>query len=208
MNLTSAEIVKTEFKNLLENEDIKRLDFITRYSSIPVVHHENVSQHSYWVAFYALVIHKIIDGDDNLTGTVLTAAIIHDLPEVYTGDIVRTFKYSSKSLKKEINKAEEYAILSFPHIIKELFTKSSSLHDNDDFYVKSVVKAADFVSLFNYMQREMSLHNSDILPFYQRMISDLEQEKKETFIDLQPLYKEMIEIAIHRVRVFNERVSL
>jgi 5'-deoxynucleotidase YfbR-like HD superfamily hydrolase len=166
------------FNHILQPEIIKRLDSVIRYSSIPVTHHELVSTHSYWVTMYALLIHRAIDGEDRLTSRLLISALIHDLSESKTGDVVRTFKYSSEPLKKEIDNAEELIVKSLPQEIQDLFsvhsdTKGIEAACNDTRYIKDIVKAADFVSLFRYMRKEAAMHNMEIIPFYNRMFTDL-----------------------------------
>lgn len=181
------------FDIVLKPDMIKRMDYVIRYSSIPVVHQETVSQHSYWVAFYSLLIHKTIGGREHLTGKLLTAALIHDAAESLSGDIVRTFKYSSSSLKTEIDKAEELIIKSMPETIQNLFKEIDDIViDYDKAYVKAVVKAADFVSLYRYMYREAALHNMEVIPFYKRMIDDLIKQSKSSMECLRPLYFDMM----------------
>jgi 5'-deoxynucleotidase YfbR-like HD superfamily hydrolase len=162
-----------KFDHILQPEIVKRLDSVIRYSSIPIAHNESVSQHSYWVAMYALLIHKTIGGEDRLTKDLLIAALVHDLAEAKTGDVVRTFKYSSELLKKEVDNAEKLIIESFPVEIQSLFKKPFDITYDDGSYIKDVVKAADFVSLFRYMRKEAALHNMEIIPFYNRMITDI-----------------------------------
>lgn len=162
-----------KFDHILRPEVIKRLDSVIRYSSIPVAHHESVAQHSYWVTIYTLLIHKTIGGEDRLTKDLLIAALIHDSAESRSGDYVRTHKYSSESLKKELDKSEELIVESFPQEIRDLFKKPFDVTYDDGLYIKDVVKAADFVSLFHYMRKEAAMHNMEIVPFYYRMIVDL-----------------------------------
>lgn len=161
------------FDHILQPEIIKRLDSVIRYSSIPIVHSESVAQHSYWVVMYALLIHKAIGGEDRLTKDLLIAALVHDMAEAKTGDVVRTFKYSSEPLKKEIDKAEELITESFPQAVQDLFKMPFYITYDDGLYIKDVVKAADFVSLFRYMRKEAASHNMEIIPFYNRMITDI-----------------------------------
>lgn len=49
-----------DWKPLLEaaSSDVRRLDYVIRYSSIPVSVPEAVSTHMFWVALYAMMVHR------------------------------------------------------------------------------------------------------------------------------------------------------
>ena len=49
----------------------------------------------------------------------------------------------------------------------------SVLSDLRPEYVESVVKAADFLSLYQYMRREAARGNLEIIPFFVKMMGDL-----------------------------------
>ena len=154
----------------------QRLDYVWRYSSIPVLTKENVSTHSYWVAIYSILIHqKIAPKNYDLLNACVMHALMHDYVEGVTGDIVRTFKYSSLKLKSAIDEAENEIIKSMDASAQMMFRLSDELLEKSGNaeYVKAIVKTADFISLYNYMTREYSRGNREILPFYERMISDL-----------------------------------
>lgn len=160
--------------------DIRRLSAVWRYSSIPVVAYENTAEHSFYVAIYAAMIHLEISTDESILGAIVMAAIMHDVPEAVTGDIVRPFKYSSEELRKEVNAAEQRLLGRVPWRIRNLFSASDRMStmegpDGEEIgdYVETVVKAADFLSLFQYMRREAAKGNLEIIPFYNRMVQDI-----------------------------------
>jgi len=154
--------------------DVRRLSAVVRYSSIPISVPENVAEHSYWVSFYAMLIHSVMRPDDHkIIGALALRALIHDLAECVTGDVVRTFKYSSVELKKAIDEAEEKIIRDFPPPIQWAYKTLPSLEVGNTRYVSSVVKAADFMSLHQYMMREWLRGNLQIRKYYLRMEDDL-----------------------------------
>lgn len=170
--------------------DIKRLDYVWRYSSIPVAVPENVSTHSYWVAVYAVLIHiKCNPINTQVIGPLLLHSLLHDFPESVTGDIVRVFKYSTPTLKDEIETAERTMIKRFPTLIQNLLAIDLNLICGPEQYVDydsvkaiqqykqyiiTVVKAADFMSLYQYMTREALRSNYEIIPYYNRFLVDLQ----------------------------------
>lgn len=161
--------------------DVRRLSYVDRYTSIPVSFKENVAEHSYWVALYAALIHQEVSADTTLYAPIVTYALVHDIVECVSGDLVRTFKYSTEELKQAVDAAEEKLVSGFPTELKSLMSLPWTLiqHEGDNAYVKSVVKLADFVSLHQYMVRERMRGNSEIRPFFDRMQKDMRMMAKK-----------------------------
>ena len=165
-----------------------------------------MAEHSYWVSLYAILIHRTLrPKDTTLVAPILLKALIHDLPECVTGDVVRTFKYSSTSLKDEIDKAEAGIIQTFSEPVFNLYALLDDLAKDHESYIKDVVKAADFMSLHQYMLREIR-RNGEIRPYYARMESDLKNMadsliSPKKYIgpyypnELSDLYKAMLKMA-------------
>ncbi len=183
--------------------DARRLSYVIRYSSIPIAVPENVAEHSFWVTFYSLLVHRVLrPGDQKTIGAITTKAVMHDMAECVTGDIVRTFKYSSESLHDEIEKAEEKIIKDFPPPMEWVYNSIDIMSEGEEKYVKAVVKAADFMSLHQYMMREVRRGNREIMRFYMRMEKDLAKMagdlKESSFAEvakLSGLYQEMVNMA-------------
>jgi 5'-deoxynucleotidase YfbR-like HD superfamily hydrolase len=177
------------------SEDVRRLSHVVRFSSIPVAVSENVAEHSYWVALYGALIHKHMrPGDYETTGAVVLGAVLHDLAECVTGDVVRTFKYSSTKLKAAIDEAEHLIVKQLPAPILQVYDLQDHLRFKDRPYVEAVVKAADFLSLVQYMVREARRGNREIIhPYYLRMEEDLRsmQTRYEGDESFHNLYRDM-----------------
>jgi 5'-deoxynucleotidase YfbR-like HD superfamily hydrolase len=164
--------------------DIRRLSSVWRYSSIPVSVPENTAEHSYWVGLYAAMIHLEIhpSGYEGETlGAILLQASIHDCAESITGDLVRPFKYSSPDFKEAVDKAEESFFSKFDPRIYGLSKIVEHAAGENLNYVKIIVKAADFLSLQQYMRREWLRGNREIFPFYVMMVNDLETMANSKF---------------------------
>ncbi len=161
--------------------DIRRLAYADRFTTIPVLVKEDVANHSYWVSLYSKLIHDALEPQrTDLVGFILTKALIHDAPEMVSGDYVRTHKYMTQNLKDALDEVEEMIVAKYPRALKSLHDwcqdQSNEVSPEDAAYVKAVVKAADFLSLHQYMNREYLRGNREIMPFINRMRSDLEQE--------------------------------
>lgn len=81
--------------------DTRQMSSVIRYSSIPHGRGENVAEHTFYVVFYALLIAKDMEKEGHKIDyyRLLVSAIIHDLDEAITGDIIRPVKYSSEELR-------------------------------------------------------------------------------------------------------------
>lgn len=163
--------------------DVRRLSYADRYTTIPVMLRENVAEHSYWVGLYSLMVHRRLDeasGEPrpDLVGAVLSYAAAHDAAECVSGDIVRTFKYMTPELKAAIDAAEDLLVQKFPAPLREVMSLGCDLAGTPEGwkYVKGVVKCADFMSLYAYMNREVNRGNREIVPFVRRMVKDLSDE--------------------------------
>lgn len=190
--------------------ECQRMDYVWRYGTIPIVVPENVSTHSYWVATYSAMIHQSLAPNDVVTlAACVIRAIVHDTQEKESGDFVRTFKYRTKALKREIDEAEKQIVDEFGPSMKALHAASNNLADKcgHSEYVNAVVKAADFMSLHNFMVREIMRGNREITPFFKRMVSDLDdmieqnigttfQTEGTTFVPAV-LYREMMMNALN-----------
>ncbi len=163
--------------------DVRRLSHVFRFSSVPVSVPENTAEHSFWVALYAVMIHAELGGSPDDVGPVLLEALVHDLPECVTGDVLRILKYSTPGMKGEVDRAEAILaekllgprVLSISKLAGATRTRvrKGGAATGGRRYVKDVVKAADFMSLFQYMKREAMRGNQEIAPYFSRMRSDL-----------------------------------
>lgn len=164
--------------------DIRRLDSVIRYNSIPVIQRESVASHSFWVSIYSLLLHRTLNQfreEPKIEATILRYSLTHDLGECLTGDVVRTFKYSSKEFRDAVNQAEELMISKyFPVSIRDILWDLDDTKESK--YIKSIVKAADFVSLYMFMNREWARGNRELLPFIERMVSDLKSMASESLM--------------------------
>lgn len=181
MDITQRNV---EWNKLIEaaSSDVRRLDAVVRFSSIPVSTSETVSAHTFWVCLYSIMIHRQLTGLINeaaLEQQIMLYSLIHDIGEAVTGDIVRTMKYSSNEFKEAVDRAEESEMNKMDQSIKDVVS-SCNKKSRDWPYIKAVVKAADFLSLFEYMNREWNRGNKEIRPFIERMRKDLKSQAEST----------------------------
>lgn len=151
---------------------VSRMSHVTRYSSFPVHRRENVAEHSWWVCFISYLISEDLncswaaDPDDDRkinTGVLLSRALVHDLDESLSGDLIRSFKYSDPDLREAVRLAAE-------RNMKELTSKMSPVGAGvlDDWRSAKkdpegdIVAFADMVSVVLYCREEYIGGNQQI----------------------------------------------
>lgn len=153
------------------SSDVRRLSYVDRFSSIPVLIRENTAEHLTYTALYAILIHNELEGDSELDAPILMHALTHDLSDSIGGDLVRTFKYSSSEFTQAVHKAEEKVLEKISPKLFDLCEYHKNWMERS--YIELVVKAADFVSLYQYIWREKNMGNKEIEPFFKRMLIDM-----------------------------------
>ncbi len=162
--------------------DISRLDYVTRYSSIPTRTKETVSQHSFWVGLYAVMIHRMLRDTyvgiyawESVEYQILKYALVHDVGESVTGDVVRPFKYATPEMKRAADEAEDILTQRLmPDVVKQIIGELDDPRNTTySEYVKDVIKAADFLCVYVFMNREFLHGNQEIEPFRKRMVADM-----------------------------------
>jgi len=98
--------------NLFEalNGNVRRLRHINRYSSYPCIKPESVAEHSFQVAFISFLIGEdlsLAHNEDINFAVLLGKALMHDVSECMSGDIIRTYKYSSEEMRLQCEAADE-----------------------------------------------------------------------------------------------------
>lgn len=88
---------------------------VARYHAAPSVQPQTVGLHSYGVAIILLYL-----TEGTASAALLQAALLHDAPEIFTGDVPFTAKRRSRNLEVELLELEEQAhnhiVLPFPNL--------------------------------------------------------------------------------------------
>jgi len=139
-----------------------RASHISRYSTIPVSHRESVAEHSFYVAFFAMLLADDLHLTDADKLWLLKCALVHDMEECLTGDFLRSFKYSSIALRAELEEgAERAAKATFDEIHKELshWYVNAWRQAKNNTIAGQVIRYADFLSVVMYLSKEAASGN-------------------------------------------------
>ena len=141
---------------------LHRVSHVTRYSSQPVILKENVAEHSFYVALYALMVAEYLEDVSIDIGTLLRRALCHDLDESVTGDFQRKFKYSHPELKETISKYGGKFMCAMLEDYEKVVGDAIYFdwHDaKDDTTEGQIISVADYLAVVAYIIREHRLGN-------------------------------------------------
>jgi 5'-deoxynucleotidase YfbR-like HD superfamily hydrolase len=121
--MAGEEPVNLNIREMIAGNPI-RLRYVFRYSTSRVSCPESVAEHSFFVAFYSMLIgewvieatlaqHSGIKKPDRMFdwAELLKKALLHDLEEARSGDVPRPFKYSSPELRMMLEAASRAAFV-------------------------------------------------------------------------------------------------
>ena len=143
---------------------------------------ESVSEHSFHVALYAMILadleEKIFKNKVDKE-RLLKTALLHDLEECLTGDIIYDFKHTNESLTREIKRMSqkffENLMKNFPEkVAKEYITLWTTAKDKKKIEGK-IIEAADKLEGLIYALNEFSLGNKVFKPVIEHYKAQLKK---------------------------------
>ena len=145
--------------------DIRNLEIITRYQTIPVLHKESVAAHvamTGWISYFIAKEVRNRGAKVNME-KVLEKSLFHDIGEATTGDVVRSVKHSNKNLLALLDSAEEQSVMNSEKNIGIPGLTAVWKHAKDKSIEGQIVRLADFLSVVSYCQQELELGNKKIM---------------------------------------------
>jgi len=141
---------------------IGRLKDTYRYSAQPVIARENVAEHSFWTAMIAITIAYEIER--SVVPQVALKALLHDIEECMTGDLVREMKYATDEFRDAVKKVERMFISSLLEDLgepgAEMFIVWDSAKNNT--LTGQIVGLADLLSVVSFCTKEHELGNTNL----------------------------------------------
>ena len=149
-----------------------QLRYVERFSNCRTHIKETIAEHCFFVAYYSLMITHYVNrktpGTNTVSmGSVLGKALLHDVEEQFTGDIVRPVKYADDSIRHGINRMCEA-------MVKDYFVELTDVVSAEDMYTGwhtakndtlegYIVTFADFLSVLSYLHEEILSGNHIIM---------------------------------------------
>jgi 5'-deoxynucleotidase YfbR-like HD superfamily hydrolase len=138
---------------------------VTRFAGIPLHRTENVAEHSYMTAQYAMFIglECIRLGGAVDMGKLLTRALVHDLDEAIMVDLPRPLKYRDPVLLARWQDMSREAVLQMEMALGVPFFVAWS-RAKDHSLEGRILALADLISVTSYVIEELRFGNSFMLP--------------------------------------------
>lgn len=175
---------------------IGRLKDTFRYSAQPVISRENVAEHSFWTAMIGISI--AYEVNEKVVGRVALKAIVHDIEECMTGDLVRDMKYANPDTREAIAKVEREFIgkLLYPMEATGEKILLEWQYSKDNTVAGQIVKLSDTLSVIQYCTKEMELGNTNLVEI---------KNTCSSLISNMELISSLDDIAFHALEETNER---
>lgn len=140
----------------LNDTKILKMSDLMRYNGRYKIKNENISEHSFYVAYNVLTICHKYNLSDAIKLKSLEYAVIHDIPELYTNDISYITKRDNPELSKMLDKIEkDYIVREMPQISNSFI----ELQNNKKSIEHVILKLADALSVLQFATREVDLGN-------------------------------------------------
>lgn len=153
---------------------MSNLRHVIRFGTCFRLHQESVAEHSFFTAFYAMMVAKAMEMPSDAVGRIVRKALLHDMEEAITNDFPRPFKYSGDGIREALTKASHIAAFDMARsLIPGNDARSSaerSLLFQDWHGAKEgeegvVLEFADFLSALSYVANEVRNGNTAIKPY-------------------------------------------
>jgi 5'-deoxynucleotidase YfbR-like HD superfamily hydrolase len=166
---------------------------VRRWSQIHCTREESSLEHTAAVALIALKIGTSITIEVN-TAELLTKALLHDMEETITGDIMTPVKYANPEITAAIKKYEKECAAE----VSTIFGSWSYYYwenSKDDSIEGQIIKIADKASVVYKYRQEIALGNTSFLQYEENIWNALHQIKMETPIEeLHTIINELMDI--------------
>jgi len=169
----------------------RSLAHVMRFNLKPQHFPESVADHSYFTAYIvAILVHMLEkEGIEVNKEKALTMALVHDMEEIYSGDIVTPFKYYSPEVTEAIKKVNQELIGNvFDDLPEDTASHFISLWNEEgkgETIEAQVVKVADKLSLVSKCAEEVQVGNEHFQSIYDSGLKFLNEYDKPWWQDMK-----------------------
>ena len=170
--------------NVFSHLQKRSLAHIVRFSAYAQNFPESVAEHSFFVAYITAVLCQLLKNKKvkiNSEKAVLMA-LVHDMEEMFSGDILGPFKHHSFEVTSAIRKVNEGLIgevfAGLPDRLSSQFVSLWNEEGEQKEIEAQVVKLADRLSLVAKCSEEMKGGNQFFKPIYTKELASLKKYNK------------------------------
>jgi 5'-deoxynucleotidase len=165
--------------DILKHIHNRALAHIPRFSSTPQHFTESVAEHSFYTAYFTSLMCFLVKqaGEQVNAEKAITMALLHDIEETFSGDILGPFKHYSPEVKEAINKVNQetiqHAFADLPENLKEHYLGVWKEEGERKTLEAQIVKVADTLSLIAKCGEEVQVGNQFFQEMYDSQIKNL-----------------------------------
>ena len=149
----------------MQNEfpsELRTLERVPRWPIVATNYKQNVASHSYYVTLYSYTIARMIKWDGPKSYLMLSA-LIHDLEEAATSDIVGPVKKQIIDEEKNQSFTEAYLTDKFRSIIDDVIDQEDKLKAKTFDEAQAIIKVADRMDALFFLIWEIRMGNTIVM---------------------------------------------
>ena len=169
----------------------RSLAHVTRFNSLPQNFPESVAEHSFFVAYFVVLLGQVLKDKGvacNLERT-MSMALIHDIEEKFSGDILSPFKHYSPEITEAIRSVNKevipYSFEGLPEKISEHCEQLWKEENAGDSIEAQIVKVADKLSLIAKCSEEVKVGNTFFEAIYAQEVEALQVYPPQWWQDIK-----------------------
>ena len=157
------------------------LAHVTRFNNRPQHFTESVAEHTYYVAYFTLILCSLLEKKKIKVDTKksLQMALVHDAEEGFSGDILNPFKHFNEKVGKAIRDVNKQmigeAFVELPRDLQEEFVGLWKQENSEKTIEAQVVKVADKLSLLSKCFEEIQSGNNYFGDIYKWQLANLKK---------------------------------
>jgi len=170
----------------------RRLDTVIRFGAKTRIKDESVAEHSFHTSLYAMIMADIEEMYGNKVDKekLLKTAILHDLEEAMTGDIIYSFKHGDTNVAKEIKRFSsdffKNIVCNLPDKLSKEYTDLWENSKDTSTIEGRIIEAADKLEGLLYSMREVSLGNKsfeNVVAAYIKQLKTMKLKSVEMILE-------------------------
>jgi len=164
---------------------------VTRFSGKPQHFQESVAEHSFFVAYIVSILCSLLKtgGEPVDQEKALSMALVHDMEETFSGDILGPFKHHSPEVTSAIRKVNQEVIQETFRDLPETLVRHFVSLWNEEGEGKTkeaqIVKTADRLSLLAKCAEEVKVGNDFFKEMYDSQLTFLKEYKEPWWQKIQ-----------------------
>ena len=170
----------------------RSLAHVMRFSSWPQHFAESVAEHSFFTAYFTSILCQLLrdEGERIDVGKAVQMALVHDMEETFSGDILGPFKHYSPELSQAIRRVNEETILEvfegLPADLRDYYISLWKEEGKGESLEAQIVKVADKLSLLTKCLEEMNAGNGYMEKVYEGNRKKLEEYEAPWWQKIKP----------------------